>query len=132
MSPEPYLVGLDLGQSHDPTALAVLEKESVLDGAGMPTRDGRGHPIAAYNVVHLERYQLGQSYPEMVARVAELLRRPAMQAKGLPRLAIDASGVGRPVVDQFLGAQLAALVVPITITSGAGVTKDLWLQTNVT
>ena len=132
MRPEPFLVGLDLGQSADPTALAVLEKEPILDDAGNPTRDGRGHALAAYNVVHLERYPLGLSYPDMVAKVAELLRRPAMQVPGLPQLAIDATGVGRAVVDQFLGAKLAARVVPITITSGAGVTKDFWNKTNVT
>ncbi len=130
--PEPYLVGLDLGQSHDPTALAVLEKEPVLDDEGNPTRDGRNHPLAAYNVVHLERYPLGLSYPDMVARVAELLRRPALQEAGRPKLAIDATGVGRAVVDQFLGAALLATVVPITITSGAGVTKDFWNKTSVT
>ncbi len=124
MRPEPFLVGLDLGQSHDPTALVVLEKEPVLDAEGKATRDGRGHELSAYNVVHLERYTLGLSYPEMVEKVAELLRRPAMQKAGQPRLAIDATGVGRVVVDQFLGAKLAARVVPITITSGAGVTKD--------
>lgn len=130
--PEPFLVGLDLGQSHDPTALAVLEREPVLDEAGKPTRDGHAHPIAAYSVLHLERYPLGLSYPDMVARVGELLRRPAMQARGRPKLAIDATGVGRAVVDQFLGAQLAATVVPITITSGTGVTKDYWNKTSVT
>lgn len=130
--PEPLLVGLDLGQAHDPTALAVLRREPVLDAEGGATRDGRGHPIAAYGVIHLERYQLGLSYPEMVSRVAELLRRPAMQEGGRPRLAIDATGVGRAVVDQFLGARLAAEVVPITITSGSGVTKDQWNKTAVT
>ena len=37
--PEPYLVGLDLGQSHDPTALAVLEKEPRLDAIDLPFVD---------------------------------------------------------------------------------------------
>lgn len=132
MRPEPYLVGLDLGQSHDPTALAVLEKEPVLDAEGKPTRDGRGHELSAYNVVHLERYQLGLAYPDMVEKVGELLRRPAMQKAGQPKLAIDATGVGRAVVDQFIGAKLPARCVPITITSGAGVTKDQWNKTSVT
>ena len=123
MRPEPFLVGLDLGQSADPTALAVLEKEPVLDDAGEPTRDGRNHPLAAYNVVHLERYPLGLSYPDMVERVAELLRRPAMQARGRPQLAIDATGVGRAVVDMFKEAYRRGEFGnyrprPVTITAG--------------
>jgi hypothetical protein len=132
MRPEPFIVGLDLGQSHDPTALAVLEREPVVDEAGNPARDGHGHPIADYSVLHLERYPLGSSYPDMVEKVRQLLARDAIQARGRPRLAIDATGVGRAVVDQFLGARLAATVVPITITAGAGVTKDLWNKTGVT
>jgi hypothetical protein len=129
--PEPFLVGLDLGQSHDPTAVAVLRREPVLDVHGAPTLDGQRRPVAVYSVVHLERYRLGMSYPDMVEKVGELVRRPAMQAPGKPRLAIDASGVGRPVVDAFLGARLAAEVVPITITGGTGATRDTWNRTGV-
>lgn len=129
MSPEAFLIGLDLGQSMDPTALAILDRGSILDDAGNPVRDGRGLAISAYGVLHLERYPLNSAYPVLVEVVKELVSRPAVQSRGRPRLAIDATGVGRAVVDQFLGAKMPAEIVPITITSGAGVTRDLWNKT---
>jgi len=132
MRPGPLFLGLDLGQAQDYTALAILEREPMLDDAGHPCRDGRGHEIAGYTVVHLGRYPLHSPYPALVAGVKELAARPAVQARGRPKLAIDATGVGRAVVDQFLGAGIAAELVPITITSGAGVTRDNWNKTAVT
>ena len=88
-------------------------------------------PLAVYSVVHLERYQLGLSYPEMVEKVAELLRRPAMQAGGRPAAGDRRDGGGAAVVDQFLGAKLAAEVVPITITAGDGGDEGLLESTHV-
>jgi hypothetical protein len=132
MAQEPFVIGLDLGQTHDPTALAVMEREPVVNEDGKPACDGHGHPLAAYSVLHLERYPLGSSYPDLVQAVGKLARSPAIQARGWPWIAVDATGVGRAVVDQFLGAGFPAVLVPITITSGAGVTKDTWNQTGVT
>ncbi len=42
----------------------------------------------------------------------------------LPLLAVDATGVGRPVVDMLAAANLPAELVPITITGGTRVTRD--------
>src|SRR5207237_6882902 len=65
---------------------------------------------------------LGTSYPAIVQAVAALLRRPELRpdpASGLPpRLAIDATGVGRPVIDLFLAAAMPATLYPVTITGG--------------
>jgi len=51
---------------------------------------------------HLERYELGTPYPEVIDRVIRLLTRPPIRHL-LPytRLLIDATGVGRPVLDSF-------------------------------
>ena len=51
---------------------------------------------------HLERYELGTPYPEVIQRVIRLLTRPPIRYHlDRTRLIVDATGVGRPVVDSF-------------------------------
>ena len=115
-----FYVGLDLGQSNDYTALAVIEKVE-----GDHERDPDLH------LRHLERYPLRMPYPDMVARVATLLEDPQLRSTYLdrrlgrrileePELLVDATGVGRPVVDLFKERGLRYKA--ITITGGNKVT----------
>jgi hypothetical protein len=90
-----FYIGVDLGQSHDPTAIAVVEQ------VGDQFRCG-----------HLERLPLGVAYPAVVDRVAALLQHPTVA--GNVRLAIDATGVGRPVADMFTHAGIRFTGVIIT------------------
>jgi len=72
----------------DPTALCVLERQMVLtQGALEPRFDAR----------HLERLPLQTPYPAMVRGVRERLERIGERCA----LVIDATGVGRGVVDMF-------------------------------
>jgi hypothetical protein len=74
-------------------------------------------PHPPLNLVHLERYELGTSYPEVISRVTRLLKRfPISEHPNHTRLLIDATGVGRPVVDSFR----AQGVYPIGITIHGG------------
>ncbi len=90
-----YHVGLDLGQAADYTAIAVVEW----------TPD-------ALKVRHLQRFQLGTVYPAIVDAVEGLMGR----LSGAPDLTVDATGVGRPVIDlmRTRGLRLNA----VTITGG--------------
>jgi hypothetical protein len=116
-APPVFIFGLHLGQVSDPTALAGLQQTHGPDPA-KPTRT-----VTHYKVLHLQRWPLGTSYPDIVANVMALLNKPAV---GGCRLAVDQTGVGRPVVDMFRHAiQQARIPVelrPINITGGAGVT----------
>jgi hypothetical protein len=112
-----YIVGVDLGQSSDPTAICALEY-----------RDGDRR----IDCRHLERLPLGMSYPAVVGYVRELLSRPPLcgeySLSGKERappatLVIDDSGVGRPVGDLFEEAGLKP--IRVTITSGMEVTQPL-------
>ena len=108
-----YTFGLDLGQSRDYSALCVLEK---LPGPtpNEPTLHCR----------HLHRWPLGTAYPTIVADVAERLRDPALADAGRPDLAIDATGVGRAVVDLFRRPGPAAFTLhAVTITGGVEVAR---------
>lgn len=57
-----FFIGLDLGQAHDYSALCVIEK----------INNSKTSKTASYHVRHLERFQLGTSYPAIVERVKEL------------------------------------------------------------
>jgi len=131
-----YLVGLDLGQASDYTALSVVEQQlwSPRDHAWLSPAnltatqlterlrfEGTPPTDRPLHVRHLERLPLGTSYPAIVADVAARLRSGAMAGKGIALL-IDATGVGRPVVDMFKAASLRP--VAITITGGAAVGRD--------
>jgi len=95
-----HVVGLDLGQSRDPSAIAVVRKT----GAGK---------TYALQVGHLERLPLGTSYPAIVNHVGSLLNK----LPGHPELVIDMTGVGRPVFDIFVGNGISPIGVMITAGS---------------
>lgn len=125
-----YTVGIDLGQAHDPTAIAVVETEWcaihphwIEKLRGSPTlgdwgEELRNHPTT-HRVRHLERLKLGTAYPAQVQYVASLLRRDPLQGASVY---FDATGVGRPVGDLFRQARLPGLH-EVTITGGREVTQ---------
>jgi hypothetical protein len=93
-----YTIGIDPGQSIDPTAFAVVRRV-----------DGGTKPI--FQCGHLERLPLNTPYPGVVRR-AQHLRYDFPGAE----LVLDLTGVGRPVYDLF---QLEGLrPVRVTITAG--------------
>lgn len=65
-----------------------------------------------YHVRHIERFELGTRYPDIVESISELLADPLLA--GHSRLVVDGTGVGAPVVDMFLHRGLKP--VPIYIT----------------
>jgi hypothetical protein len=113
-------VGVDLGQSHDPTAICVLETKSarIPDRCSPPEVPQMKREQKAFktefNVVHLERLPLGMSYPEQVLFVASLIAREPLKSPGVY---IDYTGVGRPVYDLFKAARVPG-IVGISITAG--------------
>jgi len=107
------VAGLDLGQARDYSGLVVVERLDVA-----PVRSF-GRPTEERHVRHIERWALGTPYPAIVERVCNLMQEPIMrQAK----VVLDATGVGRGIVDLFRDAHKDGLLpnwpVPVTITAG--------------
>ena len=90
-----FILGLDLGQAQDPSAIGIVE--------------GRA---AELHLRHLERLLLGTPYPAVVEHVSGLMQ--ALPARSA--LVVDAGGPGRPVVDLMRERGLEP--VPVSITSG--------------
>jgi hypothetical protein len=135
-----WIVSVDLGQSIDPTAVAVLEvvtRGAVRDAywdappemrpqLWEPPREWYKqyprelvlqHPETAARIAvrHLNRLPLRMSYPDQVAHVAKLLKLPPLD-RVHPELIVDATGVGRPVVELLERAGLHP--ISCTITAG--------------
>jgi hypothetical protein len=124
-SPPRYVLGLDLGQAQDYTALVVAQPSD----ANPPTID----------VGHVERLPLGTRYPavvEHVGAVVNALRRPTHGHDWVGRarkerrpvspdvtLVCDYTGVGRPVFDMLVDAGLDCDLVGVTITAGQTVQR---------
>jgi len=97
------VLGLDLGQAADYTAIAIVEQEGE-----------------RYEARHLERMSLGTPYPEVAAHVKALLESDAVAED--TGLVVDATGVGAPVVDMLRKEGLRP--VAIYITSGDKATRE--------
>lgn len=111
-------IGIDVGQKVDPTAIAVMQVERR-------GPEGERHYLGR----HLERLPLGTSYVAVASRLREIVdgvrgRLPAVYTPGLGyepapldlEVAVDATGVGQPVVD--LLAAVGVEVVPVYFTHG--------------
>lgn len=113
-----HILGLDLGQASDPSALTVTRKRTpVFVNPSTGEIDKEWEP--RYGVVGIRRFDLGTPYPEVVRRVAAV-QRASQTGEDVP-LVMDATGIGAPVVDQFKEEGLDP--VEILFTGGNEVTK---------
>lgn len=153
-----FTCGLDLGQSQDYTALAIIQKvERIITPeipprlervehaphipervrrlglpmpAGLPTvveervmhPGQRGETRSEYHVRYLHRFELGTSYPDIIAHTLALLNYPELRGRVV--LVLDRTGVGRAAYDLFAEAKTRAPIIPITITGGDVATRD--------
>ncbi len=141
-----YLVGLDLGERSDYTAVTVLRQHAVPTGRLVSPRGARGFGGVAtvprrvpetrhhYDTVFIDRWR-GRGYSAIVPalerltdiivtgtrqqyREAGLVNRPDLPTW----LVVDYTGVGLAVVDDIIRAAGLACV-GVTITSGHAVTR---------
>jgi hypothetical protein len=112
-------IGLDLGQAKDFTALGIIECVRTVTG-------GAKDEITNLNCIHLQRWQLRTSYPSIVADVVRMINSLKLYQSPdhKPVLAIDATGVGAPVVDLFKREKINAELRPIQIVGGANISEE--------
>jgi hypothetical protein len=103
-----YVLGIDPGQVNDPTALALLELDHLR------------RPVYLLRALH--RFPLGTPYTELPSALARRLLQPPLG--GHTSLAIDATGVGAPVIDHFRQELPKLRLYAITITAGSSVTGN--------
>ena len=113
----PFYVGLDLGQSADYTALAVVQDVTKENPAGGTEK--------YLHLRHLERYPLRTLYPDIADQVADLMRNEALSpweydpsrlrhSRHAPELIVDNTGVGPAVTDLLKKKGLRFKAITIT------------------
>jgi hypothetical protein len=142
-------VGLDLGQSSDFSALAIVEEplwvhddwshKLNIPASGWVPLDGLtewqigqarsmahhyGRPATPpLHLRHVQRWPLKTAYPRIVDDVVALLSRPPLRDRSVA-LCVDATGVGRAVIDQL--NQRGQRPISITISPGLQVHYGPW------
>jgi hypothetical protein len=119
-----WYVGWDIGQSIDPSAVAVLRHRVVplqQWDTNQEAKIFRQKSTVHFDVRHLERLPLNMAYPAQIQHVANLMGREPL-ASARAHLVIDFTGVGRPVFDMCQRAGLKPHGV--LITAGNEVTSN--------
>jgi hypothetical protein len=80
-----FFIGLDLGQAQDYTAISIVEV--------IPEKKGE-NVIKNFQIRYLHRFPLGTPYPDIVGSVKKIV-----DSLDRGEIVVDATGVGRPVVD---------------------------------
>jgi len=125
--PSRFLAGLDVGQVADPSALTVMERE-------MRLQHGQLEPF--FFAGWLERLPLQTPYPAMVRQVRDRLDRIGDRCT----LVIDATGVGRTIVDLFREGWTEVdpvtqerrvlpgkpTIIAVTLTAGEASRQERW------
>lgn len=119
MNERRFIVAVDLGFASDPTAIAVLERSDITTGEKRKTwKDGRfrfeEQRANTFLLRHLERPPLRTRYPDIVTRLRAIMGHRDLG--GAAELVVDATGVGRPVVQ--LMEQDGLQPIPVLITGG--------------
>lgn len=91
-----FFLGVDLGQRRDPSAIAIIERAEVIAERPDPIYWQRAK-TTRMEVRHLERIRLGTPYTVVIQRILRMAR--AVSRLGSCTIAVDATGVGAPVVD---------------------------------
>jgi hypothetical protein len=108
------VVGLDIGQRQDYSAIAVLEAIDESDG----TRDPVTYEFRRWKTIqlrHAERIRIGTPFAGVVDRVSDIVSDPRLRGC---TLVTDATGVGAPVVEMLRAADLPCRLIAAQITGG--------------
>ena len=105
-----FFLGLDLGKQRDHSAIAVVERVETPQLHLAPALYG------GLAVRYVERLALGTPYPAVVERVRRIVG--MRELAGACCLAVDATGLGGPVVEMLRSAGLGCEVAAVTITGG--------------
>ena len=127
------MLGVDVGQRHESSAICLVEIQE---------RDEHGHTIDPFRVRnfpphpsepirtedhflvrHLERIPAGRSFPEIAARVGEVIesvrRREARERRQRSvRIYVDVTGLGDPIVALLKRVTSVSMLHPVYFTHG--------------
>lgn len=112
-----YIMGGDIGQSVDPTTIAILKhkpfyKEVESHPGSRMMKAPQVRVLHNYDLVLLEKVPLNTPYPKVVERFEELSTNPNLV--GDLDMVMDVTGVGRAVYDYMLERKIPVIGVLMT------------------
>src|SRR5688572_9494536 len=111
-----WVIGLDIGQRRDYSAIAILECVEHVTG----DRDPLTYQFIRRTEVrlrHIERVRLCTPFAAVVDRVSTIVHDPRLRDA---TLVVDATGVGAPVIELLRNARLPCRLIAAQITGGHG------------
>jgi hypothetical protein len=120
------LIGVDLGQFSSFAAACVLRRTVLYDPHGRPERTSAGATLCRFDTMALRRYAHGTAYTDIVAHVVGQALRPELRGDRAPRICVDATGVGAPVMEMFRTALRPHPLIEcwsVVITAGRAVNQ---------
>jgi len=113
-----FYIGVDLGQKRDYTAIATVERLACV-GLDRDRLTYQFPMFTRYHVRRIDRPPLGTSYMDIVDLIERHIQAAIPQFTHFsPRLVVDATGVGAPVVDLIQSRRFPCRLTPVTITAG--------------
>lgn len=114
--PAGLIIGVDLGQANDFTAITIVERHNEMF---QKAHDGRSPDVIVrhHHLRHAQRLPLGTPYPDVAEFVLQMVKELSVQTNTkiiTPDLIVDGTGVGKPVVDMMRRAGLKPVAVAIT------------------
>jgi hypothetical protein len=111
------LIGVDIGQKREPTAICVAEL--------VERKEGEHRVINHFIVRHLESLPLGTPYPGVAARLSELTSGIRRHTRRSLHLYVDATGLGQPIIDLLRQETTGILsITPVYFTHGDQRTRE--------
>ncbi|HXO19431.1 MAG TPA: hypothetical protein VOA87_05840 [Thermoanaerobaculia bacterium] len=111
------VIGIDIGQKRDPTAICVAQADDDLELVG---KTG-----VHFAVRYLQRLPLRTPYPEVAKQLVRLIGAVRERApETTPTVFVDATGVGQPVVDLLREGVRGAWVHAVYFTHGDRRSKE--------
>lgn len=112
------IIGADVGQRVDPTAICVADleqrktTETVPAGSlyGATLLETRTRSVDHYVVRWLDRLPLGTAYPDVAERLRDICAAVHRRTGDTPTLYVDATGVGQGLVDMLKKAGIEARI----------------------
>jgi hypothetical protein len=119
MNPMPFTLGLDLAQSADHSAIALLEQTAIPQAFDRVTWSQPSTIVC--DLRYLRRFPKGTPYPDIVDFLETTLQAPPLHRQ--TTLVCDATGLGAPFIDMLRRAQLDAPILPIILTGAQSSAK---------
>jgi hypothetical protein len=104
-----FYLGVDLGKSQDHSAIAIVERPE-------PRGIVWAQEPECLELRYAERVPLGTPYTEVAARVRRMAKHANLRSQCT--VAVDATGVGEPVMDMLRAESMGCEVSAVKITGG--------------